>query len=143
MSVLLYYFYFAFCYTFLGSTYLSGNYIREYPPRIKTYISLLLLLNWQLNMQSAQTKTCFKFSTKTQTLQHRQSDPLLFHLQRIMLQNTPKAEYLGPFSQKELVVLVESPQRSDSGGRGIEDKTMGDYIQRFLNLTLPLGSRNV
>ena len=142
MSFLLY-FYFAYCYTFLGSTYLSGNYIREYPPRVKTYISLLLLSNWQLNMQSAQTKTCFKFSTKTQTLQHRQSDPLLFHLQRIMLQNTPKAEYLGPFSKKELVVLVESPRRSDSGGRGKKDITMCDYIKKFLNLALTLGSRNL
>ena len=55
-------------YTFLGSTYLLGNCIREYPLRIKTYISLLLLSNWQLNMQSAWTKTCFKFSTKTHTL---------------------------------------------------------------------------
>ena len=42
--------------------------------------------------------------------------------------NTPKAEYLGAFSKKELVVLVESPRRSDSGGRVKEDKTMGDYI---------------
>ena len=40
-------------YTFLGSTYLLGNYIRECPPRVKAYISLLLLSNWQLNMQSA------------------------------------------------------------------------------------------
>ena len=39
--------------------------IREYHPCVKTYISLLLLSNRQLNMQSAKTKTCFKFGTKT------------------------------------------------------------------------------
>ena len=38
---------------------------------------------------------------------------------------------------------MESPQRSDFGGRGKEDKTMGDYIKKFLNLALPLGSQNV
>ena len=52
--------------------------IREYPPCVKTYISLLLLSNWQLNMQSAKTKTCFKFGTKT----HRTDSAILccFHL---------------------------------------------------------------
>ena len=47
--------------------------IREYHPWVKTYISLLLLWNWQLNMQSAKTKTLFKFGTKT----HRTDSPIL------------------------------------------------------------------
>ena len=44
---------------------------------------------------------------------------------------------------KGTCVRVESPRRSDSGGRGKKDKTMGDYIKKFLNLALTLGSRNV
>ena len=105
--------------------------IREYHPWVKTYISLLLLWNWQLNMQSAKTKTLFKFGTKT----HRTDSPILccFTYSGSCYRIHRKRSMQGPFQKRNLLSLLKVP---DEQILEVEEKKTKQWVIIFRSFSI-------